>query len=1324
MIMMEELCLQITKWMEEGDQIILMLDANDDVSNSYTMAHLDAIGLRECILERHYEKSGTDPTHKKGSHPIDGIWVSDSLQIEAGGYLAFGESPSDHRGLWIRVLESVAFGYNMKKVQPPQARRLTLDNPRVVKKWCDTYEAFLLEHQLPQRIFHLQELIALGQWNKQLAKEYEKIRCLRKKGIKLADDKCRKLCMGEVPWSATLQLARTEIELWLNVVSRKKGTKVSTKYITRLENYVGIPHALQITLQQAIDNLKDSYGRYYELKKQATQLRESWLMDLAALKAKELGGNHEEHYKQMAMRERQWTAAHRMRGVLHKFHGNGLSKVSVQTETGEKQELTDKEAIESACLEGNLDKFTQTERTPAMVGQLLADLGFDGDTDMGRQILAGTYTPPLDLDQYSKEYLKELAAPLLRDTPPAIISTQTFREGWTKISEFISSGLSGIHYGHMKACTKSQLLSDFEATICHIPYATGYSPEESRHSLNNMIEKKGKGNLVNDLRTINLLESYFGFNLKVMGRTTSACTEHNLLFPKEQYGSRKLHQAIKHAVNKRLLYDLSHFQRRPMILCSNDAKSCYDRIVHSIASLAMQRLRLKTQPIKCMITSLGNMNHYIQTAFGNSDIYISGSTRTTPFQGILQGNGAGPTLWLAVSTPLLYMMKSAGNGIKYRTPISKEVDSFIGFAFVDDTDIVEGDLRMGHLDIDDVFDKMQDAIDRWEGGLTTTGGAIRPDKLFVYPISYHFKPSGEYEYESVDSMDRTLTVKDHEGIRSQLKLVNAHDGRETLGVRTAPDCNMKDQFKALLKKVRRWTSYVKTGHIPANDAFNSISTTIMKSLEYSAAATTFTQQECNKLVRPIHDATFPHAKICRTLSYDIRYGAKEDLGLGLHDLFTTQGVDKLVFYWEEIKLDSMSGPLLRANLEWALIYLGLGTKSLFDIDYDKYSHLLPNSWIKSLWEFTSLHNIQIPALEYSLLPKRENDIFLMKAFADAGFNKAELLKLNRCRHFLQVDTLADIVDGSGDQLSQRYYLGHKDPYHISTHDWPEQNKPDKKHWKLWRRALNMSFPATQQFGRGKILHRQLGAWVDDISDQWRWFYSPSMSNLFFRSSTYGIWKRYRHGHTYGITRKGYSFKYDTDTRELPSDAVRATVDRNRRSANPNHYRITGWYMVNPNYIPTRYEHDEATLNWTIEETLNDHNMAWLAEQLLLGKNIMVVSDGSFHPDYGAGASSWVITSPSNTDIRVYGDNIIPGNKYVQCAHRIELGGLTGAIRHINNICLQYNITNGFVTLACDGLEAYKAATRHTWRPTTKISHFDLVTTMHSLINSSPIQWKF
>ena len=52
-------------------------------------------------------------------------------------------------------------------------------------------------------------------------------------------------------------------------------------------------------------------------------------------------------------------------------------------------------------------------------------------------------------------------------------------------------------------------------------------------------------------------------------------------------------------------------------------------------------------------------------------------------------------------------------------------------------------------------------------------------------------------------------------------------------------------------------------------------------------------------------------------------------------------------------------------------------------------------------------------------------------------------RLNRCRIFLQAETLSDITDGTGDQISRRCYMGLRNTFKSSTHDWPEQGNPDK-----------------------------------------------------------------------------------------------------------------------------------------------------------------------------------------------------------------------------------------------------------------------------------------
>ena len=88
--------------------------------------------------------------------------------------------------------------------------------------------------------------------------------------------------------------------------------------------------------------------------------------------------------------------------------------------------------------------------------------------------------------------------------------------------------------------------------------------------------KKGENSHVSNLRTICLMEADFNHNNKKIGRDILRCAELNNMIPDEQYGSRKRKQAILHAVHKKLLYDIAHLQKRPTILCSNDAKSCYN----------------------------------------------------------------------------------------------------------------------------------------------------------------------------------------------------------------------------------------------------------------------------------------------------------------------------------------------------------------------------------------------------------------------------------------------------------------------------------------------------------------------------------------------------------------------------------------------------------------------------------------------------------------------------------------------------------------------------------------------------------------------------
>jgi hypothetical protein len=138
-----------------------------------------------------------------------------------------------------------------------------------------------------------------------------------------------------------------------------------------------------------------------------------------------------------------------------------------------------------------------------------------------------------------------------------------------------------------------------------------------------------------------------------------------------------------------LSFDLVRQQRRTAALCSNDTKSCYDRVVHSVTSIAMQQQNISDTACICMFTTLQNLEHNVRTIYGDSETRYGGTLWAVPIHGLGQGNGAGPTIWAVVSAPLLNQMRQRGFGFFYQTCILKEDLYFVGYSFVDDTNTIQ-----------------------------------------------------------------------------------------------------------------------------------------------------------------------------------------------------------------------------------------------------------------------------------------------------------------------------------------------------------------------------------------------------------------------------------------------------------------------------------------------------------------------------------------------------------------------------------------------------------------------------------------------------------
>jgi len=265
---------------------------------------------------------------------------------------------------------------------------------------------------------------------------------------------------------------------------------------------------------------------------------------------------------------------------------------------------------------------------------------------------------------------------------------------------------------------------------------TGISPQCWRHALNVMLEKVMGNCSVEKLCIIMLFEADFNNNNKWLGWAVMQNAEKLDKVALEQYSSHSRKAASNQCLNKWLFYDYIWAMRIPAALCSNDAKSCYDWIVLLIAALALCRLGASVPAMESMIAMLAQLQHHVRSAYGNSVCAWGQAEWKDPVAGIGQGNGAGPQIWAAISTPLFTILCQEGFVATMLCVMSKQFQSLEGFAFVDDADLI---VTNPSNDKQKVANKMQQLVQLWHGLLKATSGDLVPEKCFWYLIDFQYK---------------------------------------------------------------------------------------------------------------------------------------------------------------------------------------------------------------------------------------------------------------------------------------------------------------------------------------------------------------------------------------------------------------------------------------------------------------------------------------------------------------------------------------------------------------------------------------------------------
>ena len=168
---------------------------------------------------------------------------------------------------------------------------------------------------------------------------------------------------------------------------------------------------------------------------------------------------------------------------------------------------------------------------------------------------------------------------------------------------------------------------------------------------------------------------------------------------------------------------------------------------------------------------------------------------------------------------------------------------------MDDTNIINAAKSVDTTG-EDLLIQQQKVMDTWKGSLNATGGALRPDKSYWYMQDY--KHSGnQWKYKSIKQLPGEFTVKVSDGTRQTLLRLKLNEAKETLGICISMDGNSKDQLEHLLKRTRHMAEDFRTSKVTKKEAWYTLTTAFLKTIEYPMEATRLTKAQCTQVMIPL-----------------------------------------------------------------------------------------------------------------------------------------------------------------------------------------------------------------------------------------------------------------------------------------------------------------------------------------------------------------------------------------------------------------------------------------------------------------------------------------
>jgi len=734
-----------------------------------------------------------------------------------------------------------------------------------------------------------------------------------------------------------------------------------------------------------------------------------------------------------------------------------------------------------------------------------------------------------------------------------------------------------------------------------------------------------------------------------------------------------------------------------MAIVSTDAANCYDRMIHKIIAMSARKWGVPDNAIKSLLSPLQKAQHFTRTAFGDSFTSFTG----TNLQGAGQGNTGAAPFWTMVSTHMIQIMKEMKYQATFLAPITKKQIMLSLIAFVDDTELF---LTKANNNLKELVDKANRAINSWRELLNVTGGAMRPEKCAWTLMRFDSKKNRTQEHE--------IVIPNEEGILTPIQSYTEKEPRTYLGISQRTDGSEKDQIEKIYESIEKWNNQMRSSKLFPSQNLKATLTKISRSILYPLPALSLTEKHCTKISNKLYSACLPKCGVSSKFPVLFRYLPHQYQGLGLPDMYYEQESAKLKELVFKSYTDGVCWQQMELGLEIAQSTIGV-RDIIFNTNFIKYGHLLPQTWIKSVWKFIFEQKLHINGWKTKILPHREHDPTIMEVFIQKGVGKDSLQVLNKCRRYLEAINLSDICTGDGLSISTLSIQGIKRHQHIHSYSSTQMQKPTVRDLYMRKQYIRTCFCIGSNSNK---LTKPLGKWNESTFSKFTWYYKKAEDVLLKRLSqtTFRMYKKDESARSSTRRNRTWYKVYKVEPYNLKNDGDTwaATVQEN------DHEKalLDGVYPFDKAKQPShpvdllQQLKLDGTPEWIYEHVPNKYLQIPVSTISSIMKNpLRIASDGSFKTKRMGAAT---IIETWNKHQRIILPTPVPSNATTHLksdSYRAEATGITVAL-HLIRAMEKLSDTSTKIELACDNDRVLEVAHNFTYI-TTNMKHHDVIRSM-------------